>query len=91
MLLHHLDQGGMVETTFRHPSRELAMPNQVMAMYLDAVRSGIVDVSIGICEAGVATGWLGDFPLLSILGGDAANRVSCLAKAWQSRTEIRTS
>ena len=47
------------------------MPDQIVAVDLDAVRCGIVDVTICVCEGEVAARWLGDLPLLSILWGDA--------------------
>ena len=50
MVVHHLDELGLAEVTVCHPIWELAVPDQVVAVDLDAVGGGVVNVSVCVCE-----------------------------------------
>ena len=76
VVVHDADERGVVEATLSHPCRELAVPDQVVAMDLDTVLGCVVDVAVGILEGEDTTLRLGRLPLLSVLRRDAGGLIS---------------
>ena len=50
MVMHDFDKLFLSEVAVAHPVWQLAAPDQVVAVDLDSMRGGIVDVSISIFE-----------------------------------------
>lgn len=48
MVVHDFDELRLAEVAIGHPVRKLAVPDQIVAVNLDAMRCGIVDISVGI-------------------------------------------
>jgi len=68
VILHNLNQSGVVEATLRNPSRQLRVPYQSVATELQAVVFGKVGVAVTISESEIALGGLGRLPLHGVLG-----------------------
>jgi hypothetical protein len=76
MVLHDGDEGLVVKVASTNPCGKLTVPHQVVAVDLLLVCLGPVTVAVGIIESEVVTAGLNDFPLHSVLRGEARSKVS---------------